>query len=58
MGADKLIGNYGQVINYDSISVVRPSTTKKTSFSKSNLIQVTSNQIKEGRSKAYKHLIP
>lgn len=58
MGADKLIGNNGQVINQSCLTFERPSVIRKSTFSKSNLVRVTSNQIKEGRSKAYKHLIP
>ncbi len=44
--------------HYNSAVSAKNSCVKINSTSKSNLVRVTSNQINNGRSQAYKHLIP
>lgn len=44
--------------HYSAVCSVKQSYVKKETYSKSNLVRVTSEQIKSGRSQAYKILIP
>ena len=57
MGTSNVFSANNKQINYTSISVVKESCSKKEVKLKSNLQRVTSIQIKNGRSQAYKHLI-
>lgn len=51
--------SYGQnKAHYNSAVSAKNSCVKINSTSKSNLVRVTSSQINNGRSQAYKHLIP
>lgn len=51
--------SYGQnKTHYNSVVVAKSSCVKNNSTSKSNLVRVTSSEINNGRSQAYKHLIP
>ena len=57
MGTNNVFSANNKQINYSSISVVKDHCSKKEVSLKSNLQRVTSFQIKNGRSQAYKHLI-
>lgn len=51
--------SYGQnKTHYNCVVVAKSSCVKNNSTSKSNLVRVTSSEINNGRSQAYKHLIP
>jgi hypothetical protein len=57
MGTNNL-SNQGSRVQYATYSVVRSTEClHKQPTSKSQLTRVTSDQIKNGRSQAYKHLI-